>query len=222
MTTDTSMLRLREANPFPETEPVQDDELLARITASPADPRLRPRSGPATRRALVLALAVLATALLASTAYAISSWIASGDVVKPKVTRMEYREATHELALPPGASWPKLHVPGNSVTGRGAGGGHAVLIAQNLWECYWVQAIRDGDVAAQAQAHQQLESLLANNMFEAPAGAPENWTPPNPPSRPYAVFAHDGGLEWIRQNYVLAAAGHPQRLIESCRANAVS
>ena len=27
-------------------------------------------------------------------------------------------------------------------------------------------------------------------------------------------------LEWIRESYTLAAAGHPQRLIQSCRANA--
>jgi hypothetical protein len=56
-------------------------------------------------------------------------------------------------------------------------------------------------------------------MIEAPAGAPEDWTLPNPPSVPYAIFAHDGGLDLIRGWYA-AAAGHPRNLIQSCRANA--
>jgi hypothetical protein len=34
------------------------------------------------------------------------------------------------------------------------------------------------------------------------------------------VFAHDGGLAWIRAAYAQAAAGNPQNLIDSCRANA--
>jgi hypothetical protein len=113
-----------------------------------------------------------------------------------------------------------LHIDPNSVTGRGAGGGHAVLISENAWECYWVKAISRGDAAAQERAHRELDALVANNILVAPAGAPEDYTPPNPPKVPYAVFADDGGFEWIRQNYALAAAGHPQRLTQSCRANA--
>ena len=65
-----------------------------------------------------------------------------------------------------------------------------------------------------------LDALLANNILEAPAGAPEDYTPSNPPSVPYAIFAHDGGLDWIRATYAAAAAGHPRNLIQSCRANA--
>jgi hypothetical protein len=30
-----------------------------------------------------------------------------------------------------------------------------VLIAQNAWECYWVQAIRDGDTTAAKRAHDE-------------------------------------------------------------------
>jgi hypothetical protein len=168
---------------------------------------------------LVLAIGLAVMALLASSAFAISNWV-FGDAVEPPVTRAEYLQAQKELTLPPGYSWPVLKVAENSITGRGAGGGHAVLIAQNAWECYWVQAIRDGDTATQQRAHDQLNALLAHNMLEAPPGAPENYTPPNPPKVPYVVFAHDGGLDWIRATYAQAAAGNPKNLIDSCRANA--
>src|SRR5690349_22437848 len=43
-----------------------------------------------------------------------------------------------------------------------------------------------------------LSSLVAHNMLEAPAGASENYVPSNPPTVPYVVFAHDGGLESIK------------------------
>ena len=83
-----------------------------------------------------------------------------------------------------------------------------------------MQAIRAGDVPAQRQAQVALNALLANNILEAPAGAPEDYTPPNPPSVPYAIFAHDGGLDRFRAAYAAAAAGRPQSLIKFCRANA--
>jgi len=106
------------------------------------------------------------------------------------------------------------------VTSKGAGGGHAVLVALNAWECYWVQAINEGDAAAGQRAQKQLSTLLAENVIDAPAGAPEDWTPPNPPEAPYVAYAHDGGPEWVRATYALAGAGHPRRLAQSCRANA--
>jgi hypothetical protein len=217
MSTNATILRLRRANPVPTAPDVDGSELFARITASQPDARLRSES-PRRRRALVLVVALIVMALLASTAFAISGWL--GDAVKPNVTRQEYRAAQGKLTLPPGSTWPALHVQANSLTGRGAGGGHAVLAAQNAWECYWVQAIRKGDTAAQTRAHDVLNALLANNVLVAPAGASENWTPPNPPDHPFATFADDGGLQWVRATYALAAAGHPQRLIDSCRANA--
>ena len=117
-------------------------------------------------------------------------------------------------------TWPALHIDPHSLTGRGAGGGHAVLIAENAWECYWVQAIHRRDTAAQTRAHAELNALLRNNTMVAPSGASENWTPPNPPNRPFAVFADDGGFEWLRGTYAQAAAGNPARLIDTCRANA--
>jgi hypothetical protein len=107
----------------------------------------------------------------------------------------------------------------NTVTTRG-GGGHAVVIAQNAWECYWVQAIRKGDTAAEQRAQSELDTLLGHNIFVAPVGAPEGWTPTPPPTVPFAVFAHVGGLNWVRANYKRAAAGDPRNLIQSCRANA--
>jgi hypothetical protein len=34
------------------------------------------------------------------------------------------------------------------------------------------------------------------------------------------VFADDGGLQFLRKAYAQAAAGDPQLLIDTCRANA--
>ena len=212
--TDQAMSRLRAANPFPATA-TDDAALFERITAGLRNEGGR-RRGRSTR--LVIVLALLAAVLLASTAWAISNWI-GGDVVKPPVTRAEYAQAQNELVLPPGYHWPTLNVDPNSVTTRGGGGGHAVVIAQNAWECFWVQAIHDGDRPAQQRAYGELRKLLAHNILVAPAGASDNWAPPNPPRGPYAVFADDGGFEWIRAGYAQAAAGHPARIEASCRAN---
>jgi hypothetical protein len=219
MKTDSTIDRLRAANPFPGADRVDAAALFERITTLGPDPRLRRRTRVYGRPRLVIALALLAAALLASTAFAVSQ-LFGPHIVRPPVTRTEYRAAQRELVLPPGYSWPALHVPSNSVTSRGAGGGHAVLIAQNAWECYWVKAIEDGDGAAQRRAHAQLEQLIAKHVIAAPAGAPEDWTPANPPHGPYAIWAHDGGLDWILSGYRMAADGHPARLIASCRANA--
>jgi hypothetical protein len=222
MTTDSTILRLRKANPVPQPASVDEADLFDRITALDRDSRLEQPQTRSTRhrrrRGLVLVLAAFAVAVLASTAFAISNWL-MGDVVEPPVTRAEYVQAQKQLTLPPGYSWPKLYVDPNSVTGVGAGGGHAVLVAMNAWECFWVDAIRNGDTAAQERSHRELDALMAHNVLEAPVGAPENYTPPNPPAVPYVVFAHDGGLDWIREGYAMAAAGNPQRISASCRAN---
>ena len=215
------LIRLRNANPVPIVRAVEGGDLFARITASPPDSRLRGAGRPAGRRrpAVAIVLVFAFVVGLAFAAVAVSSgWFESGPV-KPPVTRNEYKVAQHQLALPPGYSWPKYHIPPNTVTGVGAGGGHAVGVAQDAWSCYWVDAIRSGDVAAQQRARAELESLLRNNVLVAPNGAPENWTPPNPPKGPYAVFADDGGYQWLQKAYADAAAGHPQNLIDYCNAN---
>jgi len=222
MKNDSLLTRLQAANPEPLIVQTDSFDLFNRITAEPPDPRLAApaRKRLVRRRGLALAVAFAVAALLASTAYAISRFIAD-DVVGPDVTKAEYVAAQSRLELPPGATWPSISFgPANSVTGRGAGGGIAVLNAQNAWECYWVRAIRAGDKPAQARAHAALNALLANNMLEAPAGASENYRPPNPPKVPFAVFAHDGGLDWIKASYAAAAAGHPKNLRASCYANA--
>ena len=221
MKSDSLLTRLQAANPEPLIVLTDSFDLFNEITASPGDPRLSTskRKPLIRRRGLALAVAFAVAALLASTAFAISRLV-GGDVVGPDVTRAEYLAAQSRLELPPGATWPRYHLgPANSVTGRGAGGGIAVLNAQNAWECFWVRAIRTGDTAAQARAHAALNALLAHNILEAPAGASENYTPPNPPKVPYVVFAHDGGLDSIRANYAAAAAGHPRGLAQSCYAN---
>jgi len=217
MKTDSTLLRVRRANPEPVVPIVDPGELFAEITALQQEREHRPLTR--RRRGVALVVAFATAVVLVSTAYAVSNWIFS-DADGPDVTEAEYLAAQHELELPPGATWPTLRFEPNSVTGRGAGGGHAVLIAQNAWECYWAKAIRGGDTAAATRAHRELQSLLDNNILEAPPGAPEDWLPANPPKAPWVAFAHDGGLSWIRQNYTLAAAGHPRRLEQSCRANA--
>lgn len=218
MTMDPTLARLRAANPVPEAPPVDDAVLFAQITASPRDGR-RPRSALGARQPrLVIALALLGVGVLGSSAYAISNLL-DGHVVKPPVTRSEYLAAQRQLALPPGYRWPELRVPSNSVTTIGGGGGHAVVIAKNAWECFWADAITRGDRRAQRSARTELDELTARHVVVAPTGAPEDWVPPKPPAVPYAVFANDGGLEWIREGYQQAAAGHPARLIASCRAN---
>jgi hypothetical protein len=219
---ESLLTRLQAANPEPLVVQTDSLDLFNEITAQPGDPRLSapPHKPLIRRRGLVLAVAFAVAALLASTAFAISRLI-SNDVVGPDVTKVEYLQAQSQLELPPGATWPRIGFgPANNVTGRGAGGGMAVLNAQNRWECYWVHAIRTGDTAAQARAHAALDNLLARNIIEAPAGADENWMPTNRPNVPLAVFAHDGGLDSIRANYAAAAAGHPRGLAQSCYANA--
>src|SRR5438874_12247537 len=78
---------------------------------------------------------------------------------------------------------------------------------------------RRRDTAAEDRAHTELKMLLEKNIIVALADASENWTAPNPPTGPDAVFADDGGLEWLRATYAQAAAGNPQRLVDRCRAN---
>ncbi len=222
MTSDSLLTRLQAANPEPLIVQTDSFDVFSGITALPADPRLStPTRKPFfRRRGLALAVAFAVAALLASTAFAISRLV-GGDVVGPDVTKAEYLQAQSQLELPPGATWPRIGFgPTNSVTGRGAGGGMAVLNAQNRWECYWVRAIRTGDTAAQTRAHAALDNLLAHNIIEAPAGVDENWMPANRSNVPLAVFAHDGGLDSIRANYAAAAAGHPRGLAQSCYANA--
>lgn len=224
MSNDSIMARLRRANPVPETPAAGNSDLFERITALPQDaPAAERRERPTRRqrRGFILVLAAVIAALLASTAFAISQWL-GGDLVEPPVTRQEYFDAQKELVLPPGVRWPKPDVApdDNSVTTRGGGGGRAVLIAMNAWECFWVDAIHRGDAAAGQRAHEELERLLANNVFEAPAGAPEDWVPSPLPAVPFATFAHDGGVDWIRRIYTRAAAGHAGGVAQSCRANA--
>ena len=213
-----TLIRLRQANPVPPTLFVDGTDLFAQITSQPPNADLRERSP--RRRRLVLGLAVVAAAgVLASAAYAVSNWVVADDIVTPNVTQQEYLDAQRVLSVPPGFHWPTIHYEPNSVTGRGAGGGNAVLIAQTAWECYWVQAIRRGDRPAQRRSHAELQNLLDHNIRVAPIGASENWMPASPPKVPTAVFAHDGGLDWIKQGYAMAAAGNPERIAQGCRAN---
>jgi hypothetical protein len=213
---DSTLAYLRRMNPVPEAASVDGAELYDRITTLPRDELLRTRRSPYRRRVALVAVGLVVVALLATTALAISGWF--GDVVKPPVTRQEYRNAQDELTLPPGATWPELNVDPNSVTSRGGGGSSAVMIAMGSWECYWADAIKSGDEQAQQRAHAELNSLFANHVVIAPAGASENWFPTGH-AFPVVAFADDGGYEYKQQMYADAAAGRPKTLFQSCRAN---
>jgi hypothetical protein len=215
MKNESTLAYLRRLNPVPEAVLVDGAELFERITSLPRE-QAGPRRSAVRRRVALVAVALVAMALLATTALAISGFF--GDVVKPPVTKQEYRNAQDVLTLPPGATWPELNVDPNSVTTRGGGGAYAVMIAMGSWECYWVDAIRSGDQQAQNQAHTELNSLLANHAVIAPAGASENWAPTGH-AFPVVAFADDGGYQYKQKMYADAAAGHPANLIQSCRAN---
>jgi hypothetical protein len=116
MTSEPVLTRLRGANPVGQVPSLHADDLVAQITALPGDDRLVDR--PARRRgrrAAVIVIATLVVGLLASAGYAVSNWVGAPPV-KPKVTKHEYLEAQHRLTLPPGAAWPELHFPANTVT----------------------------------------------------------------------------------------------------------
>jgi len=213
---DSTLAYLRRMNPIPEAASIDGAELYDRITSLPQDEPLGTRRAPYRRRVALVAVGLVVMALLATTALAISGWF--GDVVKPPVTRQEYRNAQDVLTLPPGATWPELNVDPNSVTSRGGGGSSAVMIAMGSWECYWADAIKSGDEQAQQRAHAELNSLFANHVVIAPAGASENWFPTGH-AFPVVAFADDGGYEYKQQMYADAAAGLPKALFQSCRAN---
>jgi hypothetical protein len=218
MTTDTAFTRLRSANPVPAPDAVDGDALFDRIVAGAPDQRPARRHRGYRRPAVVLAAGLAVAAALASSAYAIRTWV-FGDVVGPTVTQAEYLRAQKLLPLPPGYGWPGYRFQSDSVMNRGAGGGIAVSLDQAAWECYWAGAIRSGDAAAQARARGVLAGLMAHRIVVAPADASENWAPPATTPWPYAVYADDGGYAYKQRLYAAAAAGRPAGIEQSCRAN---
>lgn len=213
MINDPAIRRLRAANIVAAASAVDSEELFARITSVAPEPRRDVIWFRRRRGLLVLALGLIVVAVVASTAPAVSNWF--GDIIGPSEVHSEYGQAQQELSLPPGASWPKLNFPANSVTSRGGGGSFAVANAMAAWECYWVQTIRDRDVAGGRRAHAALNDLLTKHVVVAPNGASENWSPPQANGTPTAVFADDGGYQYKQRMYAEAAAGHPQLLEQS-------
>ena len=214
MTNDTTLARLRAANPAAPTQ-VAATELFERIVAEPRPDR--PLRRRVSRRVLVLVAAAFVAAIVASTAFALSHWV-FGDVVHAPVSRAEYKRAQTILTLPPGYTWPALEFRADTVMVRGGGGSMAVSIDQSAWECYWVGAIKRSDDAEAARAHGVLDDLMTHRIGIAPAGAPENWAPAGAPF-PYLVYADDGGYQYKQHTYAEAAAGNPTQLEQSCRAN---
>lgn len=215
MKNDTTLTRLRAANPVAEAPAIDGDSLFDRIVALPVESSHgRPRRN---RRMLVLVAAAVVAAVAASTAYALSHWVFA-DVVHAPVSRAEYKRAQTILELPPGYTWPAIEFRNDTVMTRGGGGSMAVSIDQSAWECYWVGAIQRGDTAEAGRAHQVLDDLMKTRIGIAPSGAPENWAPTGAPF-PFLVYADDGGYQFKQRIYGEAAAGKPAGLEQSCRAN---
>src|SRR4029079_14630874 len=127
MKNDSTFAYLRRLNPVPQAASVDGAELVAQITSLPQDHGAAARGAPSRRRIALVAVALAAPAILATTAFAVANWF--GDVVKPDVTKQEYKTAQSELRLPPGVTWPELNVDPSSVTSRGGGGSSAVMVA---------------------------------------------------------------------------------------------
>ncbi|HEY1512105.1 MAG TPA: hypothetical protein VGF66_00015 [Gaiellaceae bacterium] len=215
MTNDTTLTRLRAANPVADASTIDDEALFERIVELPTETaRRRPRRKP---RMLVLVAATFVAAVAASTAYALTHWVFP-DVVHAPVSRAEYERAQTILELPPGYTWPAIDFRADTVMLRGGGGSMAVSIDQSAWECYWAGAIHRGDAAAATHAHAVLDDLMKNRISIAPQGAPENWGPTNA-TFPWLVYADDGGYQYKQRIYAEAAAGKPAGLEQSCRAN---
>lgn len=215
MKTDTTLTRLRAANPVAEATTIDSDALFDRIVELPAESaRRRPRP---TRRMLVVVAATFVAAVAASTAYALTHWVFP-DVVHAPVSRAEYKRAQTILQLPPGYTWPAIDFRADTVMVRGGGGSMAVSIDQSAWECYWVGAIKRGATAEATRAQGVLDDLMKNRISVAPQGAPENWGPTNA-TFPWLVYADDGGYQYKQRMYAEAAAGKPAELEQSCRAN---
>ena len=218
MNTDHAFQLLRRANPVQTTHPGDRPDLVALITAQPGDPRLAGGRHRSSRRTLVAAVALVLTAIAASAAVAVTHWH-TAPAVRPDVTGREYLAAQHSLTLPPGGVWPPFKPLPNSVTSQGGGASLAVTIAMHQWDCYWVDAVGRRDSAGAQRAQSTLEGLLAHNVIVAPDGAPEDWAPAAPPGVPYAIWADDGGYQYVKAAYADAASGKPQRLAQNCRAN---
>src|SRR3954453_19563463 len=99
MTMDRTLRRLRAANPVRAAAAADAEALFDRITSVPPDAQ-RARPSQRHRRALVLAVALLIVAVVASTAPAISNWI--GDTIGSSEVTSEYADAQSRLSLPPG------------------------------------------------------------------------------------------------------------------------
>jgi len=215
--------RLHASRPASVPIEAEREALFDRIVATPAGgaPALPARR----RRKLVLVAAVgLAVVLTAGTAIAVTTnlfgWHTDNTFIKdPRVWRKLYRDATHELRLPPGMAWPYRTLAPHTITNRSEPGGMAVGISQTAWECYWTEAIRAGDTQAQGSAWAALTDLVRHHIVVAPPGSPENVAPPAGTKPPFAIFASDGGIRYVKHNYALAAAGDPSGVAQSCRAN---
>ena len=213
--------RLRAARPPAAPASLDREALFTAITDRPHERGRRPLP---RRRTLALAGAVAAVALTAGTAFAYTHHLLGWHeethlVTTPRQWRSLYRQATRQLTLPPGVTWPARTLPPHTVTSVREPGGMAVAISRTAWECYWAGAIRHGDAAAQRRARIALADIMAHHTLVAPAGSSENVAPPDGLVGPFEILADDGGIQFVRRMYRQAAAGDGRLITQSCRVN---
>ena len=219
----TALDRLHASRPASVPIEADREALFDRIVATPAGgaPPGRPAAGASSSSSRPCGLAVVLTA---GTAIAVTTnlfgWHTDNSFIKdPRVWRKLYREPRTSCACRPAWRWPYRTLAPHTITNRSEPGGMAVGISQTAWECYWTEAIRAGDRQAQGSARAALTDLVRHHIVVAPPGSPENVAPPAGTRPPFAIFASDGGIRYVKHNYALAAAGDPSGVAQSCRAN---
>ena len=157
MTNDTTLARLRAANPVAAASGRRSRPLFDRIVSLPPRPARRPVTAePADARARRGCVRRRDRRLDRVRPHPLG---VRGSRPRPGLASGVQRAQTI-LELPPGYTWPAIEFRADTVMVRGGGGSMAVSIDQSAWECYWVGAIERGDAAAATRAHGVLDDLM--------------------------------------------------------------
>jgi hypothetical protein len=166
MTHDAIAL-LRRHDPAAALRPLPEERAATMRDAVLRSPAPARRSA---RRRRPVAVAVAATALLASGATVYSS--IAGDDDAPTVRR-EYAAVKRTIDLPAGVRWRPLDLPANAVFGQRYALEFAIGQAQCAWYGHWIAAARAGDDAGVARSYAEALSLRRRMPLHR-AGQPED------------------------------------------------
>ena len=136
MSTRDALAALEVTDPVVTADAALDDVLLARILATPLEPRAR------SRRRRIAAVGVAVPLVAATAAFAYAELTSVDD----KGLRPLILEARKSIPLPPGAEWsrlPKQVLGNNTRTDAVMGKQLALGEAQCRWERYWIDAAGD-------------------------------------------------------------------------------